>query len=109
MNIFKDFLYSDFLFKFQKLFVFTRFDIENKMRMINNVRVKIMHTRFTWDDKIYREFMLHLLKELQPRLELKGSIFMEENENCYEVIFFESGTYYIGYVLNNHHYWELKQ
>lgn len=76
---------------------------------MNKVSVKIMHTRYTWDDKIYRSFIIQLLKELEPRKELIDTMLMSENHNCYEVIFFEQGTYYIGYCLNNEIYWELKQ
>jgi hypothetical protein len=111
-GIVKDFLYSDFLFKFKNFFVFPRFDVEGKFRPVwgpkGQVYTKVQKTRFTFDDPEYREFICQLCTGLEPRREARNSMLYNENESAYEVLFFETGAYYIGFELNHEHYWVLK-
>ena len=44
--------------------------------------------------------MLHLLGSLEPRRELKDHILFEEQDEVNEVIFFNNGTYEIGFEIN---------
>lgn len=108
-SIFKDFLYQDFLFKFKRLFVFSRREDEGKIKKVNGVNVKIQHTRYTWEHEPYRRFIYNLCRNLEPRIEFMNTILVDENTETYEVLFFEQGTFYIGYTLNNQHYWGIKQ
>jgi len=56
---------------------------------------------YTWDDDEYREFMIKLLLNLNPRYEPAGSVLFEELEEVNEMIFISKGQVDVGYSLNN--------
>jgi len=62
--------------------------------------VLIQHTRYTSDDKEFREFLFKMLSFLEPRWENAGTVLMQENQEVYEVLFFQQGTFLMGYELN---------
>jgi len=82
--LYRDFLYQDFLHEFRYMFMFKKPDGE----------------AYTWSDQPYRDFMLGLLQNFEPRLEEKGTIIYKELEEIQEVFFQEKGTIDIGYEIN---------
>ena len=58
-------------------------------------------SRYVWDDKPYRSFMLAIIKSLEPRREDEKTILFEELDEFSELIFFMNGQYMIGYSINN--------
>ena len=82
--LYRDYLYQDFLYEFRFVFSFKKSD----------------GTTYTWTDQPYREFMLGLLQNFEPRLEYKGSIIFRELEEVQEVLFQEKGTIDIGFEVN---------
>ena len=63
-------------------------------------RTKYIQKKFTWNDQQYREFMMEILTNLEPRMEKKGHILFEELEEVCEVIFVSNGWVDIGYEIN---------
>lgn len=95
MNIYSDFLFRVFLFKFKKFFQFpmTRFNPKTKR--------EIKHAYFNWQNQDYQEFMIHILKALEPICFEANSFISNLDEDVEEVIFIEQGVYDIGFNLNH--------
>lgn len=64
---------------------------------------------YTWDDQIYREFMISILCNLEPRREKRGAILFEELEEIAEIFFVSQGTIDIGYEINRQRKFVLRQ
>ena len=87
-KIYKDYMFSDFLKKFNRTFEFPNYDSRNK------------HAYYTWYNEPYANFMFDVLSFLEPRKEEKNEIIIDENEEVSEVIFFVTGTLAVGFELN---------
>lgn len=74
VRLMKDFVYTKFLFNFRKFLDF-------KMQTQNS------HSRYMWDNEIYRNFMFELFDVLEPRREFANTILIEENSEALEVLF----------------------
>jgi len=59
-----------------------------------------MRRFYTWKDQFYREFMLKFLQCLEPRFESRGTILLDELEECNEIIFVYKGSVVVGYEIN---------
>lgn len=90
-KLYSEFLYHDFLQKFRDTFRIPK--TSNQLFGSNSVY-------YTWEDQNYREFMIDLLSNLEPRREKKGSILFQELEEISEIFFVSQGTVDIGYELN---------
>jgi len=55
---------------------------------------------YTWEDQVYREFMLQILMNLEPRHELAGATLFEELEEINEVLFISRGQCDVGFEVN---------
>lgn len=51
----------------------------------------------TWEDPSYKEFMLSILQNLEPRYEKKGTILYSELEEIAEIFFVSKGSTDVGY------------
>ena len=79
-NIFKDFLFHDFLEQFKVHFIFTKpKDMVIEQRCFDNL--------FTWCDYQYAAFMTKILKALEPRFYKSGEYIFSEGEDVDEHIF----------------------
>lgn len=67
-----------------------------------------MHSRYTWFDKTYSDFMMDVLYQLEPRKEPKGEILVDELEEFTEVLFFMTGMFDIGYSINKKNMFKLR-
>ena len=86
--IYKDFLFSDFLETYKKTFSFPKLDNVN------------YNAFYSWQDLEYKNFMVDILQSLEPRCEPKNKIMINELDEPNEVLFFNNGTYEIGYEIN---------
>lgn len=86
--IYKDFLFSDFLETFKKTFAFPKLDNPN------------LNAFYSWQDFEYKNFMIDILQSLEPRSEPKNEILINELDEQNEVLFFNNGTYEVGYEIN---------
>ena len=64
-------------------------DLKNKPR-----------TFYTWQDIPYREFMMQVLRSLEPRFYKKKTIMVDELDEMLEIIFIDKGKTMIGYEIN---------
>ena len=87
-NIYKDFLFSKFLKKFKRTF-----EISNMINPNQN-------SFYTWADQVYRDFMIEIMRSLEPIRVEKGSTLYREQEEMTEVYFFMKGVFDIGYNIN---------
>jgi len=88
-EIFRQFIYKDFLTDFHRTFTLPNFDRPQK------------HCHYTWEDDYYRKFMMDVLRTLEPRQEQKGAILLEENDEVSEVLlFFKGSLLALGFELN---------
>lgn len=55
---------------------------------------------YTWDDQNYRDFMLNLLRNLEPRTEPTGTVIYRTLEEVEEIYFIEKGSVDIGFEIN---------
>jgi hypothetical protein len=72
-----------------------------KKQIARELEVKGAGKFYTWEDSVYREFMVEILMCLKPRRALKGEIMFRPLESVDEVIFLEKGSIDIGFVLND--------
>ena len=87
-DIYRNFLFQDFLYSFSKMF-----SIENHQNKNEN-------SFYTWNDFVYNNFMMDLLQKLEPRFEVKGTILIDELDEVNEILFFPEGKYEIGFEIN---------
>lgn len=92
LKLMKEFMHKDFLQKFRKTFRFKNDDVNSN---------KIQHAYYGWDDEAYVFFMFEVLNFLEPRQEEADKIIQHQNDEVTEVIFFEFGTYEVGFEINN--------
>ena len=52
---------------------------------------------YNWLDPAYRDFMMQLLRVLEPRTEKRGAILNDEHEEVTEILFVEKGQVVVGY------------
>jgi hypothetical protein len=64
-------------------------DLKNKQRSF-----------YTWQDIPYREFMMQVLRSLEPRFYKKKTIMVDELDEMLEIIFIDKGKTMIGYEIN---------
>lgn len=95
--IFYKFLYSKFLRDFKWFF-----ECEKKF-------TKIKYNFYTWDDQVYRDFMIQVLIKLEPRREEKESVIFYELDDFSEILFFMKGYVDIGFELNRKRFFVLRK
>lgn len=87
-KLFNNFLFHDFLQKFCHFF------------KMSNSSQSLSGNKFTWQNQVYRNFMMDLLHFLEPRQEPKNTILVDELEEHMEIIFVSKGTIVLGYEIN---------
>jgi hypothetical protein len=65
-------------------------------------------TLYKWDNPVYREFMLKLLRGMQPRKYSNGEIIFNQLAEVGEVIFVEHGDVDVGFEISYKRYWVLR-
>lgn len=95
--LYKEFLYKDFLKVFSGLFRFTKNEGLNTVVGLPDSTTEY----YDWDDQIYRDFMIELFMQLEPRFEQKGSILYHELEEIQEILFIENGMLDVGFEINS--------
>ena len=71
-----------------------------KLFCIQNFQNKNENSYYTWNDFVYRNFMMDLMQHLEPRFEQKNTILIDELDEVNEVLFFPEGQYEIGFEIN---------
>ena len=89
IKLYRDYLYVDFLKCFKRFF------------SIKNIESPNQHSYYSWENSKYREFMLDILTNLEPRYEERGVELIRELDEFTEVYFFNRGTYEIGFQINH--------
>ena len=86
-------LYQEFMFK-EFLQIYRRtFSFPNKYN-------SNQPAFYTWNHSEYRNFMIDMLRLLQPRQEGGNVVIYKELDEINEVIFINSGTFEIGFEIN---------
>ena len=88
LRIYSDFLFGEFLESYQTIFSFRNEDSLNQPAF------------YTWENQLYRNFMMSLLSVLEPRKQEKDVIMYNELDEVNEVIFFIKGEYDVGFEIN---------
>ena len=88
VQIYNKYLFERFLQSFAKVFTFPRLNCPHR------------YAFYTWTDQIYRAFMVQVLQNLECLREEKYVILYNELDEMNEVLFFETGTFEIGYEIN---------
>ena len=91
-DIYKFFLFSHFLSKFRETFTIPKPGGANQRDKNQKF--------YTWEDTEYRDFMMQILTQLEPRLEKAQSILIEELDEVNEIFYVIKGQVDIGYELN---------
>ena len=63
---------------------------------------------YDWSDQSYRDFMMEILRCLNPRREECGYLLMDELEECLEIFFLMKGTVGVGFEINKIRHFGLK-
>ena len=87
-DIYINYLFDDFIKTHRRTFSFPNWD--NNMQNIF----------YTWNDQVYKNFMMDILFSLEPRIELANKILFDELEEMNEVLFIDNGVFEIGYDFN---------
>lgn len=96
LNIYSDFLFVDFLEIYKSLFSFHNKNSPNQP------------SYYTWEDQNYQNFIIALLSNLEPRQEERHVLILEELDEVNEVIFFDKGTYEVGFEINKKRYFVIR-
>ena len=88
LRIYSDFLFGEFLASYEKIFCFRNEDSRDQPSF------------YTWENQLYRNFMMSLLSVLEPRKEERNVIMYNELDEVNEVIFFTKGDYDVGFEIN---------
>lgn len=88
VEIYNKYLFERFLCSFAKVFTFPRLNCPHR------------YAFYTWTDQGYRAFMLQILQNLECRHEDRFVVLYNELDEMNEVLFFETGTFEIGYEIN---------
>lgn len=91
---FKEFLFKNFLELFSQ-------DYFRIRKPVLREWIKGSAHFYTWDDTVYREFMVSILRNIKPRYAHKGEVMLRPLMSVDEVIFIEQGSIDIGFVLND--------
>ena len=94
-RIYQQYLFKDFLNTYKHFFEYRK-------------PTKHLHSRYTWDDLVYRDFMIRVLMSLEPCKEESDTIIIEELDEFNDVRFYSTGIYEIGYSINNQNYFKLR-
>uniref|UniRef100_A0A7S3FW38 Cyclic nucleotide-binding domain-containing protein n=1 Tax=Strombidium rassoulzadegani TaxID=1082188 RepID=A0A7S3FW38_9SPIT len=94
-KIYSDFLFEQFIKNFKKFFDFPK---ENPNK--NEEDIKIDYAFYTWNDVQYQNFMINILKSLEPRQFGRREVIYVELDEVNEILFIEKGQYDIGYEVN---------
>jgi hypothetical protein len=87
IEIFKGFLFRSFINTFKNFFVIPK-------------HIDQQHSYFKWTDEVYADFMISLMKFLEPRTYKVGQIIHEELSEVEECLFVLKGSYFVGYEIN---------
>lgn len=55
---------------------------------------------YTWNDQQYRDFIMDVLRNLEPRFERAGTTIINELDEFGEIIFIQKGIILLGYEIN---------
>jgi hypothetical protein len=91
-DIYKDFLFKDFMYLFKSHFL-------RLVREDSNGRPE--RAFWGWEDNAFQQFMIKLLQSLEPRFYHKKQYIFDQGEEVNEQIYITSGSYSIGFHLNN--------
>lgn len=91
-------MFKTFITNFKKFFDFPK-DTQNPKDGETD-RVRIDYAFFTWNDVQYQNFMIEILKSLEPRLFKAREVIYVELDEVNEIIFIEHGDYDLGYEVN---------
>ena len=113
-QIYKDYLFRDFLQKFRRFFNFNNNQNKNPLIVkikkkrddadLRHKKVKIFIRSYPYhryDDEMFCSFMKNLMNSLEIRKFREGEIIANEMEESLEVMFVNKGRYDIGYEINN--------
>lgn len=78
IQIFKDFLFKNFLYQFGNYFRMVK-DVQQKQ--------KLKSRYYSWDDGGYASFMMALVQKLEPRKYSKNELIFQDMEEVEEILF----------------------
>ena len=95
-KLYYEFLFTEFMKDYWKNF---RFEKSSKLR----------YCFYSWDDQYYRDFMVTLLRNLEPRREESEVILFHELDDVTEILFMNKGSLDMGFELNRKKYFVFRQ
>lgn len=114
LRIFHDFLFSDFMHDFKKMFRFKRTETGQKgaNAFIETLRTKSQYAYqkdasypyYSCQDSLYQNFMVDILRTLEPRFFKAKAMIYNELDEVNELYFIQRGTFDVGYCLNRKTY-----
>jgi hypothetical protein len=109
-NIFKDFLFQDFLEQFKVHFIFAKPDLFQDKQGLT--------IYYDWADSLYSDFMIKLLQALEPRFYQAGDYIYEEGDEVNEHIYvisrdprkslMSTGGYAVGFRAKQNNYFHVR-
>jgi len=61
---------------------------------------KIKHSYYNWENPVYSDFMIDILKSLEPRRYPENEIIYQELDEILEMTFMITGSFNVGYEIN---------
>lgn len=101
-QIYKDFLFHKFLYKFK-----TYFKLQRKLTQHDTHGIKKLKF-LTWEDRTYSSFMIKFMQNLEPRQYYAGEVILRDMEEVEEIQFVIKGEFSVGYTINNEEHLALK-
>jgi len=118
IQIFRKFLFQDFLIEFRRIFRIRKYQFnpfaafkKDKSQSAFPERETSVETSpnwhrfreypfFDWNNQNYETFMIQILRSLEVRSFKRREIILEELQEVTEILFVQTGRYDIGYEIN---------
>ena len=102
-EIFAGYLFRPFLGKYSTFFRIPIKKNSTYFSTIHDEKLKLPFeptSFYNWGHQVYRDFMMEVLRKLQPRREDVGTVLMAEMDECLEMFFVMKGTIGAGFEIN---------
>lgn len=91
-----------------QMFLFTDFfKIFHSFFKVPDLRATLKHCYIQRDNIEFQEFMVRMMKDLEPILEPANQIIFYELEEIMSIKFYTKGVFFIGYELNNEQFFPI--
>jgi hypothetical protein len=91
LRLIKDYMFSQFLKELREIFKIPKLKKEHSAPKKRWMR--LLDINYTWTDEAYQNYMLEFLLLLEPFYIEGHNVFVKENDEWLEIMYFQKGSY----------------